>query len=272
MGLETIRTKERLVQKWLRQRVKVLVALSGGVDSCLVAYLARQTLGKNNAISVVGVSPSLKQRDLQIARDFCQVHDIELVEINPGEINNPDYKSNPINRCFFCKSELYTEMAVLLKGQYVGYTIVNGNNYTDKSDYRPGMKAADKYRALSPLADCGFTKEDIRELSNHYGLSVWDKPASPCLSSRFPYGEEISIEKLKMVENAEEIIFGHGFSDVRVRYDKGTARIEVPQNEVADLTEKQEDIKSEILKFGFEKCEIDMEGLVSGKLNRVLKQ
>lgn len=264
--------KERKLKAWFDEHPKVLVALSGGVDSCLVAFMARKYLGKENAVSVVGVSPSLKTKDHLVTVDFCRQHDINLIEIDPNEINDPNYSANPVNRCFFCKSNLYEEMHELRREEFPDYHLVNGNNTTDWGDYRPGLKAADKYTALSPLADCGFEKEDIRALAKEYNLSVWDKPASPCLSSRFPYGESITVDKLKMVEKAENLLNEYGFSDVRVRYANTKARIEVPENEIEKLDEVYSTIAPKIVSFGFTDCEIDEEGLVSGKLNRVLKK
>lgn len=262
--------KEKKLKEWFESHPKVLVALSGGVDSCLVSYMARKFLGRENAISIVGVSPSLKTKDYQITVDFCALHDIQLIEIDPNEINDPEYKANPVNRCFFCKSNLYEEMHEIRKKNYPDYELVNGNNTSDWSDYRPGLKAADKFTALSPLAECGFEKEDIRELARYYNLSVWDKPASPCLSSRFPYGEYITEDRLKMVERAEDLLNESGFSDVRVRFYNSKARIEVPHSEISMLKNKIDKLAPRILSFGFTECEIDQEGLVSGKLNRVI--
>lgn len=267
MDLKEIRLKE-----WFEKNPKVLVALSGGVDSCLVAFMARKFLGRENAISVVGVSPSLKTRDYELTVQFCEQHNIQLVEVNPDEINDPNYASNPINRCYFCKSNLYAAMHELQKHQYPEYILLNGNNLTDLGDYRPGLKAAEENKAYSPLAECGFNKEDIRHLARKYNLSVWDKPASPCLSSRFPYGETITVDKLKMVEKAENLLNSYGFSDVRVRYQNTKARIEVPAGEIGQLDKLFDDISSKIVSFGFTDCEVDAEGLVSGKMNRVLKK
>jgi pyridinium-3,5-biscarboxylic acid mononucleotide sulfurtransferase len=262
--------KEILLHRWFLNHKKVLVALSGGVDSCLVAYMARKYLGKENAISVIGVSPSLKAKDLRLSADFCNQFDIKLVEINPDEINDPNYNSNPINRCYFCKSNLYESMYSLQKSNYHEFEILNGNNRSDFGDYRPGLKAAEEYVALSPLAECGLDKQDIRLLAKEYNLPVWDKPASPCLSSRFPYGEKITADRLKMVEKAEDLLNEYGFSDVRVRYFSEIARIEVPAKEVKALSGQMDQLKAKFIELGFRDCEIDEEGLVSGKLNRRL--
>ena len=262
--------KEILLDRWFSHHKKVLVALSGGVDSCLVAYMARRNLGRDNAIATIGVSPSLKAKDLQQTQDFCRQFDIRLVEIHPNEIDDPNYSANPINRCYFCKSNLYGAMNLLRKSDYPEFEILNGNNRSDFGDYRPGLKAAEEYVALSPLAECGFDKQDIRELAKQYSLPVWDKPASPCLSSRFPYGEKISAEKLKMVERAEDFLNEYGFSNVRVRFFNGTARIEVPKTSIELLNKYFDKIELKLLEIGFASCEIDQEGLVSGKLNRKL--
>jgi pyridinium-3,5-biscarboxylic acid mononucleotide sulfurtransferase len=257
---------------WFVGRTGVLTALSGGVDSCLVAWAARQVLPKLQAIAVIGDSPSLKRRDLDIAIKFCDEHDIYYEVIRPGEIDDPNYKANPVDRCFWCKSNLYTTMVSFRDANYPEFIMVNGNNKSDWSDYRPGLKAADKYQSYSPLAEVGMTKEDIRDMAREAGLKVWDKPASPCLSSRFPYGESITVDKLALVEKAEESLFSYGFTDARVRYFGTEAKIEVPAFQIGMLNDKIEVIAEEFKKLGFTNTLVDEEGLVSGKLNRVLNR
>jgi pyridinium-3,5-biscarboxylic acid mononucleotide sulfurtransferase len=259
------------LKKWFAKHPGVLTALSGGVDSCLVAWVARQSLTKEQAIAVIGDSPSLKRRDLITAIAFCDEHDIAYHIIHPGELNDPNYKVNPEDRCFWCKSNLYTEMTLLRHERHPDFILVNGNNKSDLGDYRPGLQAAGKYNSFSPLAECGMTKEDIRELAREVGLKVWDKPASPCLSSRFPYGELITLEKLGLVEQAEEVLFLHGFLDARVRYFGSKARIEVPVADLPRLKELIGTIQDRFKELGFDITEIDEEGFVSGKLNRDLK-
>jgi len=258
------------VRNWFKNHPKVLIALSGGVDSCLAAFLSRHFTGKSNTLAVIGDSPALKRKDLQQAIEFCNTHDVSFQTIVPGEINDSRYNSNPEDRCFWCKNSLYTGMTKLKKEKFPDYTIINGSNKSDLGDYRPGLKAADQYEVLSPLADCEFEKEDIRKMAQHFNLKEWNKPASPCLSSRFPYGEGISAEKLQMVENAESLINSHGFSDVRARYMGGKVSIEVPQNEINRLAELLPQINTKFQDFGFSEVQIDKEGLVSGKLNRAL--
>lgn len=251
---------------------KVLIALSGGVDSCLAAFLGRKFLGKENAIAVISNSPSLKERDYKTALNFCNEHDIKFEVIYTQELENENYSSNPLNRCYFCKSELYEDLNKLIKQKYIDFTIINGNNYSDLGDYRPGLSAAKEKDAKSPFISCKITKDNIRNLAYYFNLSVWDKPASPCLSSRFPYGENISYEKLKRVEQAEEVLYDLGFEEVRVRSFGDLAKIEIPKIKLNELVKIFPKVAEQILQLGFSSCEIDYEGLVSGKLNRVLNE
>ncbi len=260
------------LKAWFSGIQNAAIALSGGIDSSLVAFAARRFLGKDKVVAVISASASVKQRELEDARNFCRMYDIILHETDAEEINDPNYRENPVNRCFFCKSALYTTMEKLVTKNYPGYIVLNGNNYSDLGDYRPGLQAASDYKVLSPLAECSFTKEDIRKLANHYELPNWNKPASPCLSSRFPYGEKISVQKLRMVEKAENILNDFGFDDVRVRYIKNTASIEVPSEKLDELKLVFNQMSPSIKSIGFEGCEIDDEGLVSGKLNRAINK
>ncbi len=251
---------------------KTLIALSGGVDSCLASFLCRKYLLKENSVAVIADSPSLKRKDLDIAIQFCQDNDIKYEVVKTDELNDENYSSNPVNRCYFCKNELYDTLQSLIQNKYSGFKIVNGNNYSDLGDYRPGLKSASENNILSPFIACGIDKQSIRELANHFKLSVWNKPASPCLSSRFPYGESINEAKLKMVEDAESILNEFGFEDVRVRTSDKSAKIEVPKEQVAKLKSDFQKIKQKIIELGYSECIIDEEGLVSGKLNRVLNE
>jgi uncharacterized protein len=258
------------LEAWFNQHShQVIVAFSGGVDSCLVTFLARKFLGKENTLAVISASPSLKQSDLIIGKKFCEDYDIILEIIETKEIDDPNYYTNPVNRCYFCKTSLYSELQELARNLSVT-EIINGQNYDDYSDYRPGIKAANNFQVRSPLADCKLTKNDVRDIAQHFNLSTWDKPASPCLSSRIPYGEEVTIEKLRKIEAAENLLNEFGFKEVRVRNYNNSAKIEVPYDRIEDLTKVKEEIKNKIIKIGFSACDIDSEGLISGKLNRVL--
>ena len=268
--MEHIEKKILDIERWFSENcTKVIVAFSGGVDSCLVAFLARKYLGKENAIAIIADSPSLKRKDLEIARLFCNDHDINLDIVNTREFDNPNYTSNPIDRCYFCKFTLYDELKLIAE-RYPGTDILNGQNFDDLGDYRPGIKAAKEYKVLKPLADCNFTKVDIREMARHFNLSTWDKPASPCLSSRIPYGQEVTIDKLRQIEDAENMLNTLGFEDVRVRHFGAIAKIEVPAAQLERLKKYEKSIKQNIRDIGFKQCEFDQEGLVSGKLNRAI--
>ena len=270
MDLPHIEQKLKKVAKWFEVNCsKVIVAFSGGVDSCLVAFLARKYLGKENTLAVIADSPSLKCKDLEIARSFCKEFDIELEEVHTREMDNINYSSNPIDRCYFCKFTLYDELKIIAI-KYPGTDILNGQNYDDLGDYRPGIKAAKEYKVLKPLADCNFSKIDIRKMARYFNLSTWDKPASPCLSSRIPYGQEVTVEKLRQIEEAENMLNSIGFDEVRVRHFGMTAKIEVPSNQIQHLKKHEKSIKRYIIDLGFKKCEFDEEGLVSGKLNRAI--
>lgn len=267
------KTEERVAQleKWYEKIDRAVIALSGGIDSSLVAFTARRVLGRDKLIAVISASVSVKQKELKDARNFTDRYDIPLREIDTREIDDPNYARNPVNRCYFCKTALYSALDRFIAEQFRGYTVLNGNNYSDFGDYRPGLEAAEQHAVLSPLAECQFTKEDIREVARFYGLPNWNKPASPCLSSRFPYGESITIEKLRMVENAEDVLNSFGFDDVRVRYMKNVAKIEVPAEELDRLHKHFDAISPRVKAFGFDDCFIDQEGLVSGKLNRDIR-
>jgi len=270
MSINSIEEKLKEIEAWFEKKCsKVIIAFSGGVDSCLVAYLARKCLGKENATAIIADSPSLKRKDLEVAISFCKAYDINLEIVNTQEFENPNYTSNPVDRCYFCKFTLYDELKLIAE-KYPGTDILNGQNFDDLGDYRPGIKAAKEYKVLKPLADCNFTKIDIREMAKHFELSTWDKPASPCLSSRIPYGQEVTIAKLQQVEAAENMLNSLGFEEVRVRHFGKIAKIEVPANQLERLKKYHKDIEHNILDLGFEKCEFDQEGLVSGKLNRAL--
>jgi len=258
------------IELWFRRHNgKVIIALSGGVDSSLVAFLARKYLGKEKTLAVTSASPSLKQNDLEIAKRFCRENDINLDIIRTNEIEDANYYKNPVNRCYFCKSHLYSEIRSIAD-RFPDAKIINGQNIDDFNDYRPGIKAASEFQIFAPLADCKFTKDDIRTIAEYFNLLTWDKPASPCLSSRIPYGEEVTVKKLKQIEAAENILYDLGFKDVRVRNYQNTAKIEVPAERIDELIKIQSEIENKIVQIGFSNCEIDEEGFISGKLNRVL--
>lgn len=256
------------LEAWFNPVEGSLTAFSGGVDSALVLFLSHRFLG-DRGIGVIADSPSLKRRDLNQAEAFCEQYAITLRVIQTGELENPNYASNPNNRCFFCKDTLYRKMEDL-EDEYPGYYFLNGTNKDDHGDYRPGLQAASNHGIHSPLSDCGIGKAEVRLLAKRFGLPVWDKPASPCLSSRIPYGQEVTSDKLQQIEQAESFLNELGFEEVRVRHFGSEARIEVPASVVERLLPFKEQIKGRFSELGFKTATIDTEGLVSGKLNRAI--
>lgn len=257
------------LEQWFSAVDGTITAFSGGIDSSLVLFLSRRFLPKHKAIGCISASPSLKQRDFQLAQAFCQQYDIQLEVIQTREMEDENYLSNPHNRCYFCKSHLYQDLSVM-REKYPGFWVLNGTNINDLGDYRPGLEAAKERRVHAPLADCGIDKAGVRALAKAFDLPNWDKPASPCLSSRVPYGMAITREKLRQIESAEAILLDHGFRDVRVRHYGDEARIEVPAPRLAELEACFSQVAPAIQALGFERCVMDREGLISGKLNRAL--
>jgi len=260
----------RKLEQWYGKRNGSIVAFSGGIDSSLVLFLARKWQGREGAVGVISRSESLKESDFKLAREFSKQFDIHMEVIVTRELEDERYNSNPIDRCYFCKDHLYSDLQKVCD-RYPGYPVLNGTNADDYSDYRPGLKAARQYEILSPLADCGVTKEEIREIARYFGLPNWNKPASPCLSSRIPYNHQITRKKLLEIEQAEELLNQFGFEDVRVRHYGDHGKIEVRKEDLSRLEQLEHEVLGKIREVGFGEVVIDKEGLVSGKLNRSLK-
>ncbi len=265
--LSVAEADERL-RYWFDACPAAAVALSGGVDSSLVAWYARQCLGKELCTAYIADSPSLKRADYHEAIAFCQRYDIAYKTLATQEMQNDNYTSNPNNRCYFCKTTLYDELVRQVEQNVHGAWICSGANFDDTGDYRPGLQAASEHQVYHPLLLCGLGKQSIRELAQHHGLPCWDKAASPCLSSRIPYGQDVTYEKLTRIEAAEAYLQELGFNIVRVRHFEKDARIEVPSDKLKLLQEQLSTITPIFEQLGFQKTEIDQEGFVSGKLNR----
>lgn len=251
---------------------QALIAYSGGVDSTLVAKIAYDALG-DRALAVTAVSPSLLPEELEDAKIQAATIGIPHKIVQTYEMENPNYTSNPVNRCYFCKSELHDTLKPL--ALELGYPyVVDGVNADDLHDYRPGIQAAKERGARSPLAEVGVTKVEVRQLSQQLGLPWWDKPAQPCLSSRFPYGEEITVAKLQRVGRAEIFLRKLGWQNLRVRSQGDTARIELPAEQIKEfvLTNDLQKVVSAFQDFGFIYVTLDLEGYRSGKLNQVLNR
>lgn len=251
---------------------QALIAYSGGVDSTLVAKIAYDALG-DRALAVTAVSPSLLPEELEDAKIQAATIGIPHKIVQTHEMENPNYTSNPVNRCYFCKSELHDTLKPL--ALELGYPyVVDGVNADDLHDYRPGIQAAKERGARSPLAEVGVTKVEVRQLSQQLGLPWWDKPAQPCLSSRFPYGEEITVAKLQRVGRGEIYLRKLGWQNLRVRSQGDTARIELPPEQIKEfvLTNDLQTLVSAFQDFGFIYVTLDLEGYRSGKLNQVLNR
>ena len=270
--LESLTDSELKQLKLLREFIKdinnVCVAYSGGVDSSLVATIAREQLD-SKAFAVTGVSPSLAPYLLKQARLQAAWIGIRHEECQTNEINEPNYFKNPENRCFACKQELHKHLNQISKRSN-NAQVIDGVNYDDLQDFRPGINASHQAGVISPLAELEIDKKSIRSISKSLGLPWWDKPAQPCLSSRIPFGEEISSKRLEQIALAEQWIINQGFSKVRVRSQGLSARIELPANEIDNFLKKIE--RNQLIKYflslGFNSISIDLEGLISGKLTR----
>lgn len=258
------------LQQIFQEMDRALIAYSGGIDSTLVAKIAYDTLG-DKALAVTAVSPSLLPEDLEDARIQAAEIGIAHEEVTTDEMANPNYTANPVNRCYFCKSELHDTLKPLAISRGYPY-VVDGVNGDDLQDYRPGIQAAKERGARSPLAEVGLTKVQVRQLAKFLDLPWWDKPAQPCLSSRFPYGEEITLEKLQRVGRAERYLRKLGLKNLRVRSEGDSARIELPPEQIKEfvLITDLPALVAAFQEFGFIYVNLDLEGYRSGKLNQVL--
>ncbi|WP_310427315.1 ATP-dependent sacrificial sulfur transferase LarE [Chamaesiphon sp. VAR_48_metabat_135_sub] len=265
-----IEVKLEKLRNLFREMERGLIAYSGGIDSTLVAKIAYDILG-DRALAVTAKSPSLLPEELADAIEQAKSIGIAHQIVETHEMENPNYSSNPVNRCYFCKSELHDTLKPL--ALELGYLyVIDGVNADDLQDYRPGIQAARERGARSPLAELGITKLEVREIAKFLELSCWNKPAQPCLSSRFPYGEEITIPKLNRVGRAEIYLRRLGYENIRVRSTGDTAKIELPSELIqqfianTNLSKLIETFQS----FGFVYITLDLEGYRSGKLNQVL--
>lgn len=268
---DIIKNKIDSLEQWFASRNGVIVAFSGGIDSSLVLFIARKVLGKERAIGVISKSESLKNKDFELARSFSNQYDIRMEVIVTRELEDERYKENPVNRCYFCKDHLYNDIG-FVKEKYPGFIVLNGTNADDFADYRPGLEAARKYRIYSPLAECNITKDEIRQIARYFELPNRDKPASPCLSSRIPYNHVITEQKLREIEKAEDILNSFGFEDIRVRHYGNFGKIEVRKDDLQRLKDLEDEVVEKVMGAGFMRVEIDEEGLVSGKMNRVIRK
>jgi uncharacterized protein len=268
---ETVAAKRDALLRVVAGYGSCAVAFSGGVDSAVVAKAAQLALG-DRAVLVTGSSAAMAEGELEGAQELARTIGARHVVVSTGEFANPSYVANNPDRCYHCKTELYTQLGVLTKQLNVA-VIANGANEDDLGDYRPGMRAAGEHDVRSPLAECGFTKQDVRELAAEWNLPVAEKPATPCLSSRVAYGEEVTPERLAMIDGAEQLLRSMGFGELRVRYHAGDmARIEVPLDELRELCEppNRERVVEELHRMGFKFVTLDLTGFCSGSLTKLI--
>ena len=268
---DALRAKEHALHGILSDLSSVIVAFSGGADSAFLAYSAASVLG-DQALAVTADSASYpeahRQIALRVAAEFGLQHEI----ITTGELARPEYRANPANRCYFCKQELYSQLTALKERR--GFAaIVDGSNADDRGDYRPGRRAAREYGVRSPLDEADLTKDEIRLLSREAGLPTWDIPASACLSSRIPYGSEVTAEKLRTIERAENVLRDLGFRVFRVRHHDTVARLEIGRDEMARALEPavSEVIVGQLRALGYQHVTIDLQGYRLGSLNEALR-
>jgi uncharacterized protein len=261
--------KEHALCDTLLSLDSVIVAYSGGVDSAYLALVASRTLG-DRALAVTADSPSYPERHRRMAVRIAQQFGLRHEIIQTSELERPEYRANPANRCYYCKHELYTHLSRIAAGHAA--VIVDGNNADDRGDHRPGRQAAREFGVRSPLDEVNLTKDEIRALSKRAGLPTWDEPASACLSSRIPYHTEVTDEKLRMIERAEQALGALGFRVYRVRHHDDVARVEIARAEMTRAIEGETAaaIVRELKAIGYRYVSLDLQGYRTGSLNEGL--
>ncbi|MFO7904400.1 MAG: ATP-dependent sacrificial sulfur transferase LarE [Planctomycetota bacterium] len=272
LSTELLNKRDQLLEM-IRSYDSCAVAFSAGVDSAVVAKAAALALG-DRAVAATGVSASLAAGELEEARETAKLIGIRHLEVETRELSQPEYVQNPPDRCYHCRTELHRELTELRR-QLDAAVLLDGANADDLHDYRPGTRAASEHHVRSPLADCGFTKADVRELARAWELPIWDKPATPCLSSRVAYGEAVTEERLAMIDRAERVLRDEGFDTCRVRYHRGDlARVEVPAEQIPSLL--AEEVRCRLVdhlnQLGFKFVTLDLQGFRSGSLNVLVSQ
>ena len=265
----TLLRREAELAGWLDARSRVAIGFSGGVDSAYLAVAARRALGPDRVLAIIGRSASYPEAQWAAAREVARAFDVRVLELDTAELDDPRYAANPSNRCYFCKTELWSKLVPAARAH--GFeTVADGTNADDVSDWRPGAQAAREHGVASPLADLGFTKEHIRDASRRLGVPTWRQPSSPCLSSRLPYGIAVTRARLEQIERAEAAARALGIGgDLRVRYHDDLARVELGADELPRWMEPSrfEALREALLGAGFARVALDLRGFRSGSLN-----
>lgn len=263
------RDQERRLADWIRERGSVLIGFSGGVDSAYLACVAVDAVGADNVLAVIGRSASYPAEQWERAREVARQFGVPVLEVATDEVSDPRYAVNPTNRCYFCKSTLWDTLAPIARERGIAM-VVDGTNADDRSDHRPGARAAGERDVESPLASLGFTKAAIRRLSRARGIPTWSEPASPCLASRIPYGTGVTLERLRQIERAERALRDAGVrGDLRVRYHGDLARVELTP-EALDTwlaSDARDIVRAAVRGADFDRVAIDLRGFRSGSLN-----
>ncbi|HYE84448.1 MAG TPA: ATP-dependent sacrificial sulfur transferase LarE [Clostridia bacterium] len=267
---EQLQNKLENLRKIIRSTDGAVVAFSGGVDSTFLLKVAAEVLGED-VIAVTANSETYPKRELEESKLFAKAQGIKHIVIETLELEIAGFADNPPDRCFYCKHELFSKLTDIAKNNGMKY-VLDGSNYDDRNDHRPGMRAAKQLGVVSPLKQAEMTKEDIRELSREFGLSTWNKPSFACLSSRFPYGTRITPEKLVVIGEAEDFIRDLGFHELRVRHHGTIARIEVGKADLGRIVAFADEITAKLKSLGFLYVTLELSGYKSGSMNYILTE